>query len=162
VGANDSHRISPWLPRGVTLGILLEVGPDNLDEIFSSLFGSLILSRHVVADVIFHQLSHQTVNGAAGRGETLKQIGAGGVFIEAAKNRFELANYLFCPVNEVESITGKLWHFIPLLPYGGMVLKKRLSGRRYWRVNNLVEALLQRPNHNLRHRNLTYLWAGKT
>jgi hypothetical protein len=48
-----------------------------LDDIVGGFFRGFGIARHVVADMVLHQLSHEAVDGAAGGGEPLKDIGAG-------------------------------------------------------------------------------------
>jgi hypothetical protein len=48
-----------------------------VDDIVGSLFRRFGIARHVVADVVFDQLGHEAVDGAAGGGETLEDIRAG-------------------------------------------------------------------------------------
>ena len=79
-----------------------QVRTDDLDHIVGGFFRGLGIARHVVADVIFHQFPHETVDGSAGGGEALENFGARVVIIEPAQNAFELANDLLRAVDEVE------------------------------------------------------------
>jgi hypothetical protein len=56
---------------------------------------------HVVADVVFHEFSHQAIDGAAGGGKTLQNIGARLLLIQSAKNAFQLSDHLLGAINEV-------------------------------------------------------------
>jgi len=51
-----------------------------VDDIVGSRFRGFGIARHVVADVVFDQLGHEAVDGAAGGGETLEDIRAGTIF----------------------------------------------------------------------------------
>ena len=69
--------------------ILLEVRADNLDQIFGGFFGILILSRHVVADMVLHKLAHKAVYGSARRSKALQQVRAWGIFVETTQDRLD-------------------------------------------------------------------------
>jgi hypothetical protein len=62
----------------------------------------------VIADVVFHQLTHETVDGTAGGGQTLERLGARFVFVEGAKDAFELADDFLGAGDEVEFFTRSM------------------------------------------------------
>ena len=55
---------------------LLQIRADDLNDVVSGLGGRLGFSRHVIADVVFHQLGHEAVDGAASGSEALRRFGA--------------------------------------------------------------------------------------
>jgi hypothetical protein len=79
------------------------------------------IARHVLSNVVFHQLAHEAIDGAACGGQTPQHFGALFIFVEAAENAFELANDFlgacdkveffarsrFLPLNNVRSIAEK-------------------------------------------------------
>jgi hypothetical protein len=64
----------------------------------------------VIADVIFHQLSHQTIDGAPGRGQALQHFRALFVLVQGSQHGFELANDFFCAVYQVYFFCGGVRH----------------------------------------------------
>ena len=82
----------------------------DLNDVIGGFFRGLGFSRHVIADVVFHQLGHEAVDGAAGGGEALEGFGAGFVFIEGAEDAFELADNFLGAIEEVEFFAGKMRH----------------------------------------------------
>jgi hypothetical protein len=105
-------------------GNSFEVGADDLDDVVGGFFGGFGIVRHVIADVILHELGHEAVNSAAGGGEALEDVGAGVVFVEGAEGAFELADDFFGTVDEIEFFSGSMGH-LPCVPYIGMVAKAR-------------------------------------
>jgi hypothetical protein len=99
-----------------------EVGADDLDDVVGGFFGGFGVAGHVISNVIFHEFSHEAIDGAAGCGEALEGVGARLVFIEGAQNAFELADDFFSAVDEIEFFSGGVGHF-PSLPYRGMESK---------------------------------------
>jgi hypothetical protein len=81
---------------------LLQVGSDNFDEVIGGLLGGLCLPGHVIADVVFHEFTHEAVDGAAGSGEALEDVRTVGVFLNRALGRFELADDFLGTGEEVE------------------------------------------------------------
>jgi hypothetical protein len=73
----------------------LQVRANDLNDIVGSFAGGLGVARHVVADVVFHQLRHQAIDGAVGGGKTLQNVVARILLIQGAKNAFQLPDYLF-------------------------------------------------------------------
>ena len=63
--------------------------------------GGLRIAWHVVADVVFHEFGHQAVDGDAGGGKTLQNVGARLLLIQSAKNAFQLSDNLLGAINEV-------------------------------------------------------------
>ena len=49
---------------------------NDFNQVFGGVLGGLGILRHVVPDMILHELAHQTVDGAPGRGEALKNMSA--------------------------------------------------------------------------------------
>jgi hypothetical protein len=64
----------------------------------------------MVTDVIFHQFSHQTVDGSAGGGEALQHFRALFVIIQGSEDGFELADDLFCAVYQINFFCGGMGH----------------------------------------------------
>jgi hypothetical protein len=52
--------------------------------------------------VVFHELGHEAVDGAAGGAEPLEGLGAGVILVEGPKDTFELPNDLFGAVDEAQ------------------------------------------------------------
>jgi hypothetical protein len=97
-GSNRSGK----KPGGGYAAGLLQVGADDFDHVLGGFGGRLGFARHVIEDVVLHQFGHQAVDGPAGGGEALQQVGAMRVFLHGAKNRFELADDFFCARDEIE------------------------------------------------------------
>ena len=80
---------------------LFQVRPDNIDDVLGSLFSGFRVPRHVVADVVLHQLPHQAIDGAADGGQALQDVRTGSVFVQGALNGFQLAQNLLGPIQQV-------------------------------------------------------------
>jgi hypothetical protein len=79
-----------------------QVRAHDLDDIVGGLFRRFGIARHVVSNVIFHQLGHEAVDGAARGGQALEGISAGLILVECAKNAFELADDFLGAIDELE------------------------------------------------------------
>jgi len=55
---------------------------------FSRGFG---IARHMIADVVLHQLGHEAVDGAARGGEALEGVRARFIVVQSTKNTFRAA-----------------------------------------------------------------------
>lgn len=75
---------------------------NNFDQVIGGFGRRFVFARHVVTDVVLHQLGHQTVDGAARGGEALENVGAGCVVMEGPQDGFKLADNLFGAIDEVE------------------------------------------------------------
>ena len=62
---------------------LFEISADNLNHVLSGFLGRFRIFRHVVEDVIFHELAHEAVDRPTGGSETAKDLGALFVAIRA-------------------------------------------------------------------------------
>jgi len=107
---------------------LFQVRADDLDDVVGGFFRRLGIARHVIADVIFHELGHEAINGAARGGKALEGVGAWLIVVERAKNALELADDFLGAVNEIQFFPGSVRHFC-CLPYRGMVSKDRACCR---------------------------------
>ena len=87
-----------------------QISADNLNDVGSRFFRGFGIARHVIADVVFHQLGYEAVDGAAGGGEALKGFGAGIIFVQGAQNTFELADYFFGAVDEIQFFARSMRH----------------------------------------------------
>lgn len=85
--------------------------------------------RHVIADVIFHELTHKAIDGAACRGKALEHISARFVGVESAQNAVELTNYFLGAVNEVEFFSRSVAHIL-LTTLWGYGIKVRAQEAR--------------------------------
>src|SRR5258708_7596857 len=65
---------------------------------------------HVVADVVLHQFSHQTIDGSAGSGQALQHFRALFVIVQSPVYSFELADDFFGAVYQVEFFGGGVGH----------------------------------------------------
>jgi hypothetical protein len=81
---------------------LFQVCADNCDEIVGRFFRRLRIPRHVVADVIFHQFSHQTIDGSAGSRQALQHFRALFVIVQGSEYSLELANDFLCAVYQID------------------------------------------------------------
>jgi hypothetical protein len=80
----------------------LQIGSDDMDDVVVGFFGRFRIAWHVVSDVVFHQLAHEAIDGAARRGQALQHLGALLVLVEAAEDAFELADDFLRACDEVE------------------------------------------------------------
>jgi len=55
-----------------------------------------------MANVVFHQLAHEAIDGAARGGEALKNVGAVRILFEGTLRGFELADDFLGAVDEIE------------------------------------------------------------
>src|SRR6266849_9884691 len=62
-----------------------QISANNLNEGLGGFFRGLGFPIHVIANVVFHELCHETVHGSACGGEALKHVGARRVFVERAE-----------------------------------------------------------------------------
>jgi hypothetical protein len=81
---------------------LLQVGANDLNDVFGCFFGRSGILGHVVEDVIFHQLRHEAIDGSACGGETAKHFGTLLVTIEPLEYRLELADDFLGAVNQIQ------------------------------------------------------------
>jgi hypothetical protein len=72
-----------------------------LNHVISRFFRGLGFARHVVADVILHQLTHQAVDRSPGGGEALKHVRARRIFFQGALDGFQLAHNLLGAIEEI-------------------------------------------------------------
>jgi len=82
-----------------------EIGTNDLDNVLSSFFRGLGFARHVIANMVFHELSHKAVDGTTGGGETLKNLRAARVLFEGTLDSFELSDDLLAAINEIQFFT---------------------------------------------------------
>jgi hypothetical protein len=80
----------------------LQIGSDDLNNVVRSFLGRLGITRHVMANVVFHQFGHQAVDRTANGRKALEDVSTGFVLIQGFENTFELADYLLGAVNEIE------------------------------------------------------------
>ena len=71
---------------------LLQVSADDLNHVLRGFLGRFRILRHMVDDVVFHEFTHQAVNGSTGSSETAKNLGAWLVAVQALEYRLELAD----------------------------------------------------------------------
>lgn len=82
--------------------MLFQIGADNGDEIVRCFLRRPRIPGHMVADVIFHQFSHQTVDRSTGSGKALQHFRALFVVIQGSEHAFELANDFFGAVHQID------------------------------------------------------------
>ena len=75
---------------------------DDINQVLGRLRGRLAVVGHVITDVILHQLGHETVGGAPGGSQTLKNVGARHIVVESAQDGFQLADDFLGPVYQIE------------------------------------------------------------
>jgi|SRR5271168_1605816 len=107
----------------------LQICPYDLDDVVSGLFRRFRISWHVISDVVFHQLAHEAVDGAASGSQTLQRLGTGLVLVEGPQNALELADDFLGAGDEVDFFARSMRHFA-CIPYGGMV--SRSGTLRQW------------------------------
>jgi len=56
----------------------------------------------MVADVVFHELAHQAIDGASGGRQSLQDVGALLIVIERAQDGFQLPDDFFGAIDEVQ------------------------------------------------------------
>jgi hypothetical protein len=136
----------------------LEVGADDVDEVFGEFGGGFALLAHEVeADVVLHNFSHETVDAAANSGKQHEYVGALVLFGEGALDGFDLAFdaadalkefriFVVCHDFSPEILQTKytLWGYtIPrqdkLTP-----LDTKTTERRYKLMLNLIHVLTKR------------------
>src|ERR1700676_2911491 len=88
-----------------------QVSPDNLDQVVGGIFRGLCVSRHVIADVVFHQFGHQAVDGSLRCRQAMQDLGAGFVFVQRALHGLQLTDDLFGSIDQVEFFSGYMRHF---------------------------------------------------
>ena len=81
---------------------LFQVGAHYADEIVGSFFRRFAVSRHMVANVVLHELGHQAVDGSSGGREPLKDVCTLFVIVESAQNGFQLPDNFLGPVDKVQ------------------------------------------------------------
>ena len=81
---------------------LFEISADNLNHVLSGFLGRFRIFRHVVEDVIFHELAHEAVDRPTGGSETAKDLGALFVAIQGFEYRLELTDDFFGSVYQVQ------------------------------------------------------------
>ena len=81
---------------------LFQVGAHDADQIVGSFFRRFAVSRHMVANVVFHELGHEAVDRSSGSREPLKDVCTLFVIVESAQNGFQLPDDFLCPVDKVQ------------------------------------------------------------
>ncbi len=66
--------------------------------------------------MVFHELGHEAIDGAAGRRKALKHIGAGIILIQSAQDAFKLPDNFLGAVDEIQFFARSMRHFA-CLPY---------------------------------------------
>jgi hypothetical protein len=56
----------------------------------------------VVSNVVFHEFSHEAVDGSSGSREPLQDVGALFVIVQRSQNGLQLPDDLFGPVDQVQ------------------------------------------------------------
>jgi hypothetical protein len=77
------------------------VGADNLNYVLRRFLGGFRILWHMVDDVVFHEFTHQAVDGTPGSSETTKNFRALLVVIQSFKNRFELPDDFLRSVDQI-------------------------------------------------------------
>ena len=96
------NRESSWLAP------LFQISPDDLDDVFRRFVRGLRIPGHVIADVIFEQLSHQAVDGAASGRQSLENIGARRVLFQRPLNGLQLPYNFFGAVEKIQFFAGEM------------------------------------------------------
>lgn len=117
---------------------LLQISSHDLNDIVSGLFRRFRVSRHVVSDVIFHQLAHEAIDRTASCGQPLQRFGTWLVFVKCAKHALELADDFLGARDEVYLFACSVRHFA-CIPYGGMV--SRFRPTLQWLLCTVVQCL---------------------
>jgi len=65
----------------------------------------------MIADVIFHELSHQAINGAARCGEALEYVSTRLILIQSAQHALKLADNFLGAVYQVQFFSRSMGHF---------------------------------------------------
>jgi hypothetical protein len=99
----ESRDYSEWLA-------LFKVCADNCDEIVCGFLRRPGIAGHMVADVVLHQFSHQTIDRSPGSGQALQHFRALFVVIQGSEHSFELADDFFCAVYQVYLFGGCVGH----------------------------------------------------
>jgi hypothetical protein len=103
--------------------------------------------RHVVADVIFHEFTHEAIDSASGCGKPLQHIGARFIGVEGAQNTFELTDHLFTAIDEIEFFAGCMAHVPVDYPMGvwyqGSGLRSKSEIDLYARQGRIDEIFVQ-------------------
>jgi hypothetical protein len=81
----------------------------------------------VIQDVILHQFAHQAVDGAAGGGQPLQDVGAVGVLFQTAKDGFQLADNFLGAGNEFNFFANNVRHSLTTLGEYGIKRMARLQ-----------------------------------
>jgi hypothetical protein len=107
------YRLKPILQGEVPdlRDALLQISADDLDYVLGGFFGGFGILRHVIEDVVLHELGHQAVDGAASSGQAVKHFGALLVLIEAFEDGFQLADDFLGAVDEIQFFSGRMRHF---------------------------------------------------
>ena len=95
------HRVNP---RQDWCGPLLQIGPDDRQQIIGDLLGSPS-STEVLPDVLLHHLGHQAVDGTAAGGEQLQRVSTFLFLIgQGALHRFDLATDFLHPAKQLVAV----------------------------------------------------------
>jgi hypothetical protein len=97
--------------RGLCGDGSLKVGPNNLNYVLGRFLGGVRIFRHVVDDVIFHEFTHQAVDGPAGSSKTPKNFRALFVIIQSFKDRLELSDDFFGSIHQIQLFSRGMRHF---------------------------------------------------
>ena len=77
---------------------------DDADQILRSFFGRLTVSRHMVANVVFHECGHEAVDGSSCRREPLEDVPALFVIVESTRIAFSCPMTFFVRVISISPV----------------------------------------------------------
>jgi hypothetical protein len=82
--------------------VSFQIRAHNLDQIVGGFLGSFVPARHVISNVILHELAHQAIDCSTRGGESLKNIGALIIVSQTAKDTLELPDDLLCSIDQIQ------------------------------------------------------------
>jgi len=88
--------------QGPACGPLFQVGSHNPNQIIGSFFRRFAVPRHMVANVVFHEFGHKTVDGSPCCRESLKNVCALFILIEGAQNGLQLPNDFLRSIDKIQ------------------------------------------------------------
>jgi hypothetical protein len=105
-------RERPTADEGAMGGCLFQISSNNLYQVVRGFLGGFGRARHVIPNVVFHQLSHQAVDGSSCRRQLLKHLRTRSVVLKSSLNGFKLAHHFLGAVHQIQLLSRRVGHFV--------------------------------------------------
>ncbi len=85
-----------------------QVAADYFDQVLGGIVTGLAITGHVISDMVFHKLRHETVDPSSCSRQPLEHIRAVRVIIQDTQHRFKLTDNLLGSVYQVQFFSREM------------------------------------------------------